>query len=246
MPGHSGKDQFFILLPIFQDYGIVQKLRTIIIDNAAPNNVLCRTIEAHYKDKEKKEWLANNWRIRYIGHIINLVVQAFFFVNVINLNELESYDLKDANGKLTNKETMKAKFRLLGLFGQGHNIVIHIRGSSARTDHFRKLTGKIIPMDNRTRWNSWYNMLFIFLKLKGMIKQYCEDYESELKEDFLSYANWKKFRTIKDFLIPFSRATLAIERDSVFIDRTFFTMDVLIKHLQETTVSFLFSFLFLN
>jgi hypothetical protein len=52
----------------------VQKFRAIIADNAVLNNVLCRTIEAHYKDKEEKEWLANNWRIRYISHIINLVV----------------------------------------------------------------------------------------------------------------------------------------------------------------------------
>jgi hypothetical protein len=31
----------------------VQKLRIIIINNAIPNNVLCRTIKAHYKDKKK-------------------------------------------------------------------------------------------------------------------------------------------------------------------------------------------------
>jgi len=52
----------------------VQKLEAIITDNAALNNVFCRTIEAHYKNKEGKEWLVNDWRIRYIGHIINLVV----------------------------------------------------------------------------------------------------------------------------------------------------------------------------
>jgi hypothetical protein len=246
VPGYSGKDQFSILFPVFQDYGIVQKLGAIIADNAALNNVFCRTIEAHYKDKEGKEWLANDWRIRCIGYIINLVVQAFLFVNVIDLDELESYNLEDADGELTDKEAMRAKFRLLGPFSQRHNIVIHIRGLSAHTDHFRKLAGRMIPMDNRTRWNSWYNILFIFLELKGMVEQYCEDYESELEEDLLSYADWKKLRTIKDFLTPFSRVTLAIEGDSVFIDRTLFTMDVLIKHLQETTVSPLPSLLLLN
>jgi hypothetical protein len=94
VPGHSGEDQFSILLPILQDYGIVQKLGAIIADNASTNNVLCRTIEAYYKDKEGKEWLANNWRIRCIGHIINLVVQAFLFANVMDLDELELYDLR--------------------------------------------------------------------------------------------------------------------------------------------------------
>jgi len=89
-------------------------------------------------------------------------------------------------------------------------------------------------------------MLLILLELKGRVEQYCEDYENELEEDLLSHADWKKLRTIKDFLAPFSRATLATEGDSVSIDRTLFTMDVLIKHLQETTVSSLPSFLLLS
>jgi hypothetical protein len=72
------------------------------------------------------------------------------FTNVIDLNELKLYDLEDADKELTNEEAMKAKFRLLGPLGQAHNIVVYIRGSSACTDHFRKLVGRIIPMNNRT------------------------------------------------------------------------------------------------
>jgi hypothetical protein len=108
---------------------------------------------------------------------------------VIDLDELESYDLKDADGELINEKVTRAKFRLLGLFDQEYNIVVHIRRLSARTDHFKKLVRRIIPMDNRTKWNSWYNMLFIFFELKRMVKQYYKDYESEFKEDFLFYAN---------------------------------------------------------
>jgi hypothetical protein len=89
-------------------------------------------------------------------------------------------------------------------------------------------------------------MLLILLKLKGMVEKYYKDYESELKEDLLSHADWKKLRTIKDFLAPFSRATLATEGDSVSIDRTLFTIDILIKHFQETTVSPLPSLLLLS
>jgi hypothetical protein len=70
---------------------------------------------------------------------------------VIDLNKLESYDLKNANGELTDKKAIRAKFRLLKLFSQRHNIVIHIRKSSARTDHFKKLIKRIILINNRTR-----------------------------------------------------------------------------------------------
>jgi hypothetical protein len=39
------------------------------------------------------------------------------FANVIDLDELESYDLEDADGELIDEEVMRVKFRLLGPFG---------------------------------------------------------------------------------------------------------------------------------
>ena len=42
-------------------------------------------------------------------------------------------------------------------------------------------------MDNRIRWNSWYNMLFVLLNLRPAVEKYCLDYEDELKEDLLSF-----------------------------------------------------------
>jgi hypothetical protein len=246
VPGHSGDDQFSILLPVLQDYGIELKLGAIIADNAPPNNVLCRTIEKHMWDTHKKEWLANDWRIRCIGHIINLVVQAFLFTDLVNMDELESYDEAEVDGELIDEEVKKAKFRLLGPLGKAHNIVVYIRSSGGRADYFRKLAGRMIPMDNRTRWNSWHNMLQVLLEQKAHIDKYCEDFECELQKDLLDFADWKKLRTINDFLQPFSRATLFTEGDEASIDRTLFTMDILIKHLQISIVSPLPSLLLLN
>jgi hypothetical protein len=73
------------------------------------------------------------------------------FANIIDLDKLELYDLEDADRELINKEVIRAKFRLLGLFGQGYNIVVYIRRSNARTDHFKKLIKKKILIDNRMR-----------------------------------------------------------------------------------------------
>jgi hypothetical protein len=73
---------------------------------------------------------------------------------MIDLDELESYDLKNEDGEFTNEKVRKIRFRFLGLFGQGHNIVIHIRESNARTEYFRTLIERMILIDNRTRWNS--------------------------------------------------------------------------------------------
>jgi hypothetical protein len=95
VPSHSGENQFSILLPVVEDYGIVRKLRAIIADNASPNNVLCQTIETHLDMEHKIKWKADHWRIHCIGHIINLAVQAFLFANVIEMVELELYDKQD-------------------------------------------------------------------------------------------------------------------------------------------------------
>ena len=102
----------------------------------------------------------------------------------------------------------------------------------------------MILIDNCTRWNSWYDMLVVLLNLRPVVEKYCQDYEDELEDDILSFQDWKKLCTIKEFLAPFSRATLFTEGDSTSIDSTLFTMDILIKHLQNEIVSSLL-FLFL-
>jgi len=123
--------------------------------------------------------------------------------------------------------------------------VVHICGSFARTARFKELVRRMILIDNRTRWNSWYEMLLVLLNLRPAVEKYCSDYKDELEEDLLSFVNWKKLCTIKDFLTPFTQATLATKRDSTFINSTFFIIDVLIKHLQNQVVSNSF-FLFLS
>ena len=56
--------------------------------------------------------------------------------------------MKDENRELIDKEVRRAKFRLLGPLGQGYNIIVYIYRSSAYIDHFRKLVGRMILMDN--------------------------------------------------------------------------------------------------
>ncbi|KAN0099835.1 hypothetical protein V8E51_013610 [Hyaloscypha variabilis] len=45
-------------------------------------------------------------------------------------------------------EQVRAKFRLLGPLGQGHNIVVYIRRSLLRTAAFKKNAGRLIPINN--------------------------------------------------------------------------------------------------
>jgi hypothetical protein len=75
-------------------------------------------------------------------------------MDLVDIDELESYDKTKADKELIDKEAKKAKFKLLGPFGKAHNIVVFIQSSGGRADHFRELARRMILIDNRTRWNS--------------------------------------------------------------------------------------------
>ena len=76
------------------------------------------------------------------------------FTDLVDIDKLESYDKEEADRELIDKEVKKAKFRLLGPLSKAHNIVVYIRGLGGRVEYFRKLAGRMILIDNRTRWNS--------------------------------------------------------------------------------------------
>jgi hypothetical protein len=104
----------------------------------------------------------------------------------MKIKELELYDEQEQSKELRDEDIKKKRFRLLGPLGQGHNIVSHIR-SGTHTARFKQLAGRLIPMDNCTRWNSWYEMLVVLLNLRPVVEKYCADYEEELEEDILNH-----------------------------------------------------------
>ena len=74
------------------------------------------------------------------------------FTDLVDIDELESYDETEADEELIDEEAKKVKFRLLGPLGKAHNIVVYIHGLADRTKEFRTLTGRLILIDNHIRW----------------------------------------------------------------------------------------------
>ena len=60
----------------------------------------------------------------------------------------------------------------MGVMDKLHNIVVHIRASPKRTKEFEAIAGKSIPLDNRTRWNSWFRMLHVALGTKVLLMRF--------------------------------------------------------------------------
>jgi hypothetical protein len=76
------------------------------------------------------------------------------FHNSISAKELESYNELEEKGELKDTEEVKQKFWLLGPLGKLHNIIVDICSSANRTTEFLAVATRMVPLDNRTRWNS--------------------------------------------------------------------------------------------
>ena len=83
------------LLPVLESYGIEVKIRAIVGDNAGTNDVLCRTISEWLFSEHRVKWSALHQRIRYQGHVFNIIVQAFLVLSAKEQRLLESYDKED-------------------------------------------------------------------------------------------------------------------------------------------------------
>lgn len=207
---HHAEAQYQALLSVLEDYGIHQKLGAVVGDNAASNDKLCRLLSSGLQEKGIS-WDTSANRMRCSGHIINLAVQAFLFCDA----EVESYIATSAN---------------LSALKKLHNIVSHTRGSTSRVSQFKGLAGRMIPLDNSTRWNSWYDMISIGIEKESAIDAYSKAWFDDLKQDYLCPEDWDILRQIRTFLEPFYYATKATEGDQATIDRVLLNMDILVRH----------------
>jgi hypothetical protein len=73
------------------------------------------------------------------------------------------------------------------------------------------MAGKSLPLDNVTRWNSWYMLLKIALEVSGLIYVYLEKWINDLADDYLERSNWETLKEITAFLGPFYCAILDTE-----------------------------------
>jgi hypothetical protein len=237
--GHSGEDQWDSLLPVLKNFGIVRKLGAIIADNSGTNDTLCRAISQYLLENEHIEWDPTQQRIRCQGHIINLAVQAFLFQDAIDIKQIESYEEDEECGKELGEREKKEKqesFRRMGVLGKLHNVVVNIRSSAARTKLFESFAGRRIPLDNRTRWNSWFHMLVVALEHRSAVDKYVGEHLSTLLKDSLTPQDWQLLRTISDFLAPFEKATRKLQGDDATLDQVLPTMDILIEHMDRALV----------
>jgi hypothetical protein len=252
--GHAGEVQFEeAVLPVLQEYEIVRKVGTIVGDNSGTNDTLCRTLSQHLRQTYPRdpEWIPIQQRIRCLGHILNLIVQAFLFPKEANLQTLESYE----EGYLQEEEETEQSYKqqelaeeeqmrsILGPLGKLHNIVVYIRSSPQRLQDFISQAGRRIPLDNRTRWNSWYNMLHTIFRtesdgpnIQAVLASFCIQHSQDLALNLLDTKDWLHLQVVHDILECFATATLLSEGHNSTLDIVLENMDICIDVLEDAKV----------
>lgn len=236
---HSVEAQVEIFLQVIKEYGVEHKIGYFTLDNAYNNDTMLRVIARALPDFHPEQR-----RLRCNGHIINLAVQAFLFgknkdASDEAIRQIAKLSKEEPKGGRERIQTA-AEWRTLGALGMLHNIVVYIRPSDLRDQAFLRLAGRIIPRDNSTRWNSWYMMLHVAIKLRRHVNNFIDEYYNDdltLKEDLLT-EHWQELQEICDFLEPFYDITKDTQWDDSTLDEVLSNMDFLVTHYDETKAQY--------
>ena len=245
-PGsHGGAEQWKLLQSMLEDYNIWDKIGYFTGDNHGSNDVLCVALGNFLEEKKGIMWQPKRHRIRCHGHVINLIVQAFLFMDskaavdaaCKQIEELDkaSYDVDMIQAWKTHRDLGWCEMEALG---KVHNTALHIWADNLRYNQFKNRAGRVLPLDNDTHWNSWFNLLNIMLEKQDHVKWYQEKNYDTLRDHFLTMDNWKTLRDTRDFLQPFWRITQIIESHKTTLDLMLFTMDVLHKHFEHAIIKY--------
>ncbi|KAF4334808.1 ribonuclease H [Fusarium beomiforme] len=192
-PGsHGGAEQCKLLQHVLEDYNIWNKVGFYTGDNHGSNDKLCRLL-ANYLQGKGVDWEAKTRRIWCHGHIVNLAVQAFLFIDSKEAarEALEHIEDTDESAFGTDfSERIKPQraqgWRRLEPLGKVHNISIHMRENDYRWNEFKKRAGRSLGLDNDTRWNSWFLLLDTTLNLQSYVEWYQKKYYQDLRDDYLT------------------------------------------------------------
>ena len=250
IPDHTGETMARTFLGVLDDYEISQLLGFVCTDNATSNDKALRLLAA---ELQKRDDLSHDWdptlhRIRCLGHILNLAVQAFLFAEdqsavdeaerQLNLSgsDVESQAIFTAhlqNARAGFAKTMPALIKL-------HHVQVHMRNSTHHYNRFISHAGRALPADNTTRWNSWYALCCCACEdhMRPAITAYVAEFE-ELEADQLTHSDWEVLYDTRNFLLPFDAASKRLQRDDITLDEVLWTMDVIVKHYETEKVRFL-------
>lgn len=258
---HKGKIQARHLIETICAFQIMYNIGFIAGDNASSNDTCLQALSQMLEAKHGVKFNPVQRRIRCGGHIINLCLEAFLFASsteALKAAITEAQDNEDisvveslqaqlkqkqqiakSKGKQRKPQDDSSGWRSIGTMGKLHNIAVYIRSSTNITDEWEALAGKMLGIDNATRWNSWYNLLRIALEKQDKLMVFLNTHHKALEDDLLTPEDWELLKITMEFLQPFWYATQVQQRNWSSLDQVLYNMDILLKHLEDSKVCYL-------
>ena len=135
MAAHGGEQIAEIIIPVLQEFNIVEKLGVFIGDNVDVNDVAWKEVlrQLHPGRDPKAS------RSRCLGYIINLAAKAFLLGKNTEAFEATVDAVRDSTSR--DSEVMKKAqdaWRKKGPIGKMHNIITYIRCTPQRREVFKR------------------------------------------------------------------------------------------------------------
>ena len=136
---HSDENETAIILNVFDDYEIRNKLDYFVDDNANINDIMLRAISNTFRIKHEMNYDSIEHRLRCLNHVINLSVQAYF-LSKHSETERQIVEISTTR-KLTEdfQEYRKLKFQ-----ERLHNIIKFIFVNFQRIQRFKKFSEELL------------------------------------------------------------------------------------------------------
>jgi hypothetical protein len=210
---HSGENIAASVQEVVQEYYIQASLGCFVLDNATSNDTAVQAIGEAYK------WPRGEYkqrRLRCMGHIINLVAQAFLLGEK---QEVFEQAVARAERDEQGGDEADELYKLCGPIGKLHYTVVFILRTPQRRQAFKRgdkeveATYLVPKRDNSTRWNSIYTMIKRAIKLRSQINLFCSyTYKDDFKDKIrLNEDDWYILQHLVTALVYFESATMALQ-----------------------------------
>jgi len=135
-----------VVTEVLQSYGtgVEEKLGYVVGDNASINDTLVRALSDDQVFRDRSAlYDASQCCLRCIGHVINLVVKAFWF---------EDVDRSLLHDRVVVTQDTMAHWARMGPWGKVHNFTVYALASPQRRQELKQLGGlTVLHQDNPTQ-----------------------------------------------------------------------------------------------
>lgn len=183
-PPHSGLVISEALFKCLSEWGIIDKIGTLTVDNAAANDVALRYLKQTFSLRKKLSIDGKMFHARCCAHILNLCVQ---------------------DGLEPTKE-------IVDRIRDGVKYVAASEGRRIKFSEICMSLGlkcKKLILDVSTRWNSTFNMLSCAIEFKDAFLMYSTS-DMGFKEYVPSEGDWERVEGVCSFLEVFSDVTKVV------------------------------------